>query len=33
MLNFLINAVMVTTVFVGGTIVTVRIMDYFTERN
>jgi len=31
-LNFLINAAMVTTIFVGGTLVTVRIMDYFTER-
>lgn len=33
MLNFLINAAMVTTIFVGGTLITVRIMDYFTDRN
>jgi len=32
-LNFLINAAMVTTIFVGGTLSTVRIMDYFTDRN
>ncbi len=32
MLNFLINAAMVTTIFVGGTLITVRVMDYFTER-
>ncbi len=32
MLNFLINAAIVTTIFVGGTLITVRVMDYFTER-
>ncbi len=32
MLNFLINAAMVTTIFVGGTLITVRVMDYLTER-
>jgi hypothetical protein len=31
MVSFLLNAAMVTTIFVGGTFLTVRVLDYFTD--
>ena len=31
MLSFLLNAAMVTTIFVSGTVLTVRAMNYITD--